>query len=184
MENLHLTRVENQGINCSVLLVNRSPLVEAHLDHSIVNKSFDDFTSESTDLVLGVEHPDLSSDPATCQDVGLLVVQGEGGPGKRVEVLLDVLVLVLHEHGPRVDVDDAYAVATAGGHVGGGLVVVLRVGLEDNLPEWTIIGIRGDQLKSTDLPNLSLDIGRVVVLGMRPVMCVIRKILTAFNKHL
>ena len=130
---------------------------------------------ERDNLVLGVEHSDLASDAATSQYVGLLVVKGEGRPGQSVEVLLDVLVLVLHEHGPRVDVDDAYAVAAAGGHVGGGLVVVLRVGLEDNLPEWTIIGIREDQLKSTDLPNLSLDIGRVVVLGMRPDMCVIRQ---------
>ena len=135
MENFHLTRVENQGIYCSVLLVNRSPLVEAHLDHSIVNKSFDDFTSESTDLVLGVEHPDLSSDPATCQDVGLLVVQGEGGPGKRVEVLLDILVLVLHQDRPGVDVDDADAVSSAGGHVRSCLVVVFRVRFEDNLKQ-------------------------------------------------
>ena len=135
VENFHLTRVENQGIYCSVLLVNRSPLVEAHLDHSIVNKSFDDFTSESTDLVLGVEHPDLSSDPATCQDVGLLVVQGEGGPGKRVEVLLDVLVLVLHQDRPGVDVDDADAVSSAGGHVRSCLVVVFRVRFKDNLKQ-------------------------------------------------
>ena len=91
-----------------------------------------------------MEHPDLSPDPSAGQHVGLLVVECEGGPCQRVEVLLDVLVLVLHEHGSRVDVDDAYAVAAACGHVGGGLVVVLRVGLEDNLPEWTIIGIRGD----------------------------------------
>ena len=133
---------------------------------------------KGTNLVLGMEHSDLASDAATGQYVGLLVVKSEGCPGQSVEVLLDVLVLVLHEHGPRVDVDNAYAVAAAGGHVGGGLVVVLRVWLEDNLPaEWTINGIRRDQLKSTDLPNLSLDIGRVVVLGMRPVVCVIRKIL-------
>ena len=115
-----------------------------------------------------MEHSDLASDAATGQYVGLLVVKSEGCPGQSVEVLLDVLVLVLHEHGPGVDVYDAYAVTAAGGHVGGGLVVVLRVWLEDNLPaEWTINGIRRDQLKSTDLPNLSLDIGWVVVLGMR-----------------
>ena len=126
-----------------------------------------------------MEHSDLASDATTGQYVGLLVVKSEGCPGQSVEVLLDVLVLVLHEHGPRVDVDDAYAVAAAGGHVRGGLVVVLRVWLEDNLPEWTIIGIRGDQLESTDLPNLGLDIGRVVVLGMRPVMYVITKILNS-----
>ena len=138
----------------------------------------EDNTLKGTDLVLGMEHSDLASDAATGQYVGLLVVKSEGCPGQSVEVLLDVLVLVLHEHGPRVDVDNAYAVAAAGGHVGGGLVVVLRVWLEDNLPaEWTINGIRRDQLKSTDLPNLSLDIGWVVVLGMRPVVCVIRKIL-------
>ena len=127
----------------------------------------EDKTLKGTNLVLGMEHSDLASDAATGQYVGLLVVKSEGCPGQSVEVLLDVLVLVLHEHGPRVDVDDAYAVAAAGGHVGGGLVVVLRVWLEDNLPEWTINGIRRDQLKSTDLPNLSLDIGWVVVLGMR-----------------
>merc|ERR1719318_128008 len=113
-----------------VLLVHRPPLVETH-------------------LVLGMEHSDLASDATTGQYVGLLV-ESEGCPGQSVEVLLDVLVLVLHEHGPRVDVDDAYAVAATGGHVRGGLVVVLRVWLEDNLP------------------NLSLDIGWVVVLGMRP----------------
>ena len=134
---------------------------------------------KGTNLVLGVEHSDLASDAATGQYVGLLVVKSEGCPGQGVKVLLDVLVLVLHEHGPRVDVDDAYAVAAAGGHVGGGLVVVLRVWLEDNLPEWTIIGIQGDKLESTNLPNLSLDIGRVVVLGMRPVMYVITKILNS-----
>ena len=98
-------------------------------------KKIDDFTSESTDLVLGVEHPDLSSDPATCQDVGLLVVQGEGGPGKRVEVLLDILVLVLHQDRPGVDVDDADAVSSAGGHVRSCLVVVFRVRLKDNLKQ-------------------------------------------------
>ena len=126
-----------------------------------------------------MEHSDLASDAPASQYVCLLIVKSECCPGQSVEVLLDVLVLVLHEHGPRVDVYDAYAVATAGGHVGGGLVVVLRVGLEDNLQEWTMIGNIGDQLESTDLPNLSLDIGRVVVLGMRPVMCVIRKILNS-----
>ena len=126
-----------------------------------------------------MEHSDLASDAPASQYVGLLIVKSEGCPGQGVEVLLDVLVLVLHEHGPRVDVYDAYAVATAGGHVGGGLVVVLRVWLKDNLPEWTIIGIREDQLKSTDLPNLSLDVSRVIVLGMRPVMYVIRKILNS-----
>ena len=140
----------------------------------------EDKTLKGTNLVLGMEHSDLASDATTGQYVGLLVVKSEGCPGQGVEVLLDVLVLVLHEHGPRVDVDNAYAVAAAGGHVGGGLVVVLRVWLEDNLPaEWTINGIRRDQLKSTDLPNLSLDIGWVVVLGMRPVMYVITKILNS-----
>ena len=136
----------------------------------------EDKTLKGTNLVLGMEHSDLASDAATGQYVGLLVVKSEGCPGQSVEVLLDVLVLVLHEHGPGVDVYDAYAVTAAGGHVGGGLVVVLRVWLEDNLPEWTINGI-GRYSKSTNLPNLSLDIGRVVVLGMRPVVCVIRKIL-------
>ena len=99
---------------------------------------------KGTNLVLGVEHSDLASDAPASKYVGLLIVKSEGCPGQSVEVLLDVLVLVLHEHGPRVDVDYAYAVATAGGHVGGGLVVVLRVWLKDNLQEWTIIGIRGD----------------------------------------
>ena len=136
----------------------------------------EDKTLKGTNLVLGMEHSDLASDAATGQYVGLLVVKSEGCPGQSVEVLLDVLVLVLHEHGPGVDVYDAYAVTAAGGHVRGGLVVVLRVWLEDNLPKWTINGIRRYS-KSTNLPNLSLDIGRVVVLGMRPVVCVIRKIL-------
>ena len=47
-----------------------------------------------------MEHPDLPSDAAAGQNVGLLIVEGEGGPGQGVEVLLDVLVLVLHQHRP------------------------------------------------------------------------------------
>ena len=85
-----------------------------------------------------MEHPDLSSDTTTGQNVSLLIVEGEGGPGQGVEVLLDVLVLVLHQHGPRVDVDDADTVATTGRHVGRGLVVVLRVRLKHNLKQLVV----------------------------------------------
>ena len=85
-----------------------------------------------------MEHPNLPSDATAGQDVGLLVVEGEGGPGQGVEVLLDVLVLVLHQHGPRVDVDDADTVAAAGCHMGRGLVVVLRVRLKHNLKQFEV----------------------------------------------
>ena len=64
-----------------------------------------------------MEHPDLPSDPSTGQDVGLLVIEGEGGPRQGVEVLLDILVLVLHQYSPRIDVDDADTVPTAGCHM-------------------------------------------------------------------
>ena len=64
-----------------------------------------------------MEHPDLPSDPSTGQDVGLLVIEGEGGPRQGVEVLLDILVLVLHQYSPRIDVDDADTVSPAGCHV-------------------------------------------------------------------
>ena len=85
-----------------------------------------------------MEHPDLPSDATAGQNVSLLVVEGEGGPGQGVEVLLDVLVLVLHQHGPRVDVDDADTVATTGRHMGRGLVVVLRVRLKHNLKQLVV----------------------------------------------
>ena len=64
-----------------------------------------------------MEHPDLPSDPPTGQDVGLFIIEGEGGPCQGVEVLLDILVLVLHQYSPRIDVDDADAVPTAGCHM-------------------------------------------------------------------
>ena len=51
------------------------------------------------------------------------------------EVLLDVLVLVLHQHRPRVDVDDADDVAAAGRHVRRRLVVVLGIRLKHNLEQ-------------------------------------------------
>ena len=82
-----------------------------------------------------MEHPDLPSDPSTGQDVGLLVIEGEGGPRQGVEVLLDILVLVLHQDRPGVDVDDADAVSSAGGHVRSCLVVVFRVRFKDNLKQ-------------------------------------------------
>ena len=84
-------------------------------------------------LVLGVEHPNFPSDATAGQDVGLLVVKGEGGPGEGVEVFFDILVLVLHQNCSRVDIDDADAVAAAGCHVRCCFVVVLGVRLEHNL---------------------------------------------------
>ena len=64
-----------------------------------------------------MEHPDLPSDPPTGQDVGLFIIEGEGGPCQGVKVFLDILVLVLHQYSPRIDVDDADAVPTAGCHM-------------------------------------------------------------------
>ena len=85
-----------------------------------------------------MEHSDLASDATTGQYVGLLVVKSEGCPGQGVKVLLDVLVLVLHQHRPRVDVDDADDVAAAGRHVRRRLVVVLRVWLKHNLEQFSL----------------------------------------------
>ena len=58
-------------------------------------------------------------------------------------------MFVLHEHGAGVDVDDADGVPAAGRHEGRRLLGVVGVGLED------------------DLPDLRLDVGRVVVLAVR-----------------
>ena len=82
-----------------------------------------------------MEHPDLPSHPTTGQDVGLLVVEGEGGPCQGEEVLLDILVFVLHQDFPRVDVDDADGVAAAGRHPRCRLALLLGVGLKDNLEQ-------------------------------------------------
>ena len=115
--------------------------MEAHLSQKFfrILKFYEgEIFSSQVDLVLWVEHSDLPSDATAGQDVGLLIVEGEGGPGQGVEVLLDVLVLVLHQHGPRVDVDDADTVAATGRHMGRGLVVVLRVRLKDNLKQFLV----------------------------------------------
>ena len=82
-----------------------------------------------------MEHPDLPSHPTTSQDVGLLVVEGEGGPCQGEEVLLDILVFVLHQDFPRVDVNDADGVAAAGRHPRCRLALLLGVGLKDNLEQ-------------------------------------------------
>ena len=81
-----------------------------------------------------MEHPNLPPDPSTREDVCLLVVQGQGRPRQGVEILLgdtggkvpistrqqlmtirsrylDILVLVLHEHGAGVNVDNANGIA-------------------------------------------------------------------------
>ena len=129
----HLGGVEDEGVDGGVLLVHGPPLVETHLAHYSHNQEQLVFQETGFHLVLWVEHPDLAPDAAAGQDVGLLVVEGEGGPGQRVEVLLDVLVLVLHQHRPRVDVDDADAVAAARRHVRRRLGVVLCIWLENNL---------------------------------------------------
>ena len=99
----------------------------------------------SSDLVLWVEHPDLPSDPTTGQDVGLLIVEGEGGPCQGDEVLLDILVCVLHQDVPRVDVEDADTVATAGCHPRCRLALLLRVGLKHNL-EQVVVKTGGIQM--------------------------------------
>ena len=106
-----------------------------------------------SDLVLWVEHPDFPSDATTSQDVGLLVVEGEGRPGQGVKVLFNVLVLVLHQYCPRVDIDDADAVAAAGRHVRCRLVVVLRVGFEHHLNNlWSRLGELSNMTKTKILP--------------------------------
>ena len=88
-----------------------------------------------------MEHPDLPSHPTTGQDVGLLVVEGEGGPCQGEEVLLDILVFVLHQDFPRVDVDDADGVAATGRHPRSRLALLLGVGLKDNLNKsWSKLG--------------------------------------------
>ena len=89
----------------------------------------------SSHLVLWVEHSDLPSHPTAGQDVGLLIIQGEGGPCQGVEVLLHILVLILHQDFPRVDVDDADGVAAAGRHPGCRLAVLLWVRLKHNLKQ-------------------------------------------------
>ena len=89
----------------------------------------------SSNLLLWVEHPDLPSHPTTSQDVGLLIVEGEGGPCQGEEVLLDILVFVLHQDFPRVDVNDADGVAAAGCHPRCRLALLTRVGLKDNLKQ-------------------------------------------------
>ena len=129
----HLGGVEDEGVDGGVLLVHGPPLVETHLAHYSQNQEQLVFQETGFHLVLWVEHPDLAPDAAAGQDVGLLVVEGEGGPGQRVEVLLNVLVLVLHQHRPRVDVDDADTVAAARRHVRRRLGFVLCIWLENNL---------------------------------------------------
>ena len=61
---------------------------------------------------------------------------------------LQLLVLVLHEDRSGVDVDDADGVPSASGYIRRGLGGVLWVRLEH------------------DLPDLSLDVGRVIVLAV------------------
>ncbi len=59
--------VEHKGVDGDVLLVDGSPLMEAN-------------------FVVGVEHPDFSTDSAAHEDVGAFAFKDHRRPGKSVEI--------------------------------------------------------------------------------------------------
>ena len=90
-------------------------------------------TQDLAHLAGRVEHPDLPSDAAAGQHVYLLVPQLQCGPGQRVEIFFDILVLVLHEDGAAVHIDDADGIAATSRNQARCLSRVNRVRLEYNL---------------------------------------------------
>ena len=58
-----------------------------------------------------MEHPDLPPDAPAGQDVGVIIPELERGPGEGVEIFFDVLVFVLLQHSPGVDIYNADTVS-------------------------------------------------------------------------